>query len=217
METLCIYKCSNCSKELVMRGIINDCNHPVLALNAHPLSIRRFKEPKPPKRLKMLRSAPVREMKKYVDLSDEEDSAITQSDIGGPSTSTPSNLAPVEPLQLPTASSRPMQEEQCGGRSIKSSLWAPPSKPIPPSIPVPPSMPIPEEQCRPKPIKTTLWNPPVGNQTVTFSNKSYPVPGKIGRTSINNSINNSNCDSEQSMNYIDNIIHDTLKSDYINL
>ena len=189
METLCIYKCSNCSKELVMRGIINDCNHPVLALNAHPLSIRRFKEPKPPKRLKMLRGAPVREMKKYVDLTDEEDSPLPQSDIGGPSTSTPSNLAPVEPLQLPTAPSIPIQEEQCGAKSMKTTLWTPPS------------IPIPEEQCRAKSMKTTLWTPPVGNQTVTFSNKSYPVPGKIGRTSINNS----NGDSEQSLNYIDSI------------
>ena len=104
METLCIYKCSRCSKELVMRGIINDCNHPVLALNAHPVSIRRFKEPKPPKRLKMLRSAPVREMKKYVDLTDEEDLPLPQSDIGGPSqTSTPSNSVPVESLQLSTS------------------------------------------------------------------------------------------------------------------
>ena len=183
METLCIYKCSNCSKELVMRGIINDCNHPVLTLNAHPVSIRRFKEPKPPKRLKMLRGAPVREIKKYVDLTDEEDSPLPQSDIGGPSTSTPSNSVLVESLQLSTA----------------------------------PSIPIPEEQCRAKSMKTTLWTPPVGNQTVTFSNKSYPVPGKIGRTSINNSINNSNCDSEQSLSYIDNIIHDTFKNDYINL
>ena len=185
METLCIYKCSRCSKELVMRGIINDCNHPVLALNVHPVSIRRFKEPKPPKRIKMMKGAPVREsMKRYVDLTDEEDSALPHSDIGGPSTSTPSNSAPVESLQLSTAT----------------------------------SIPIPEEQCRAKSMKTTLWTPPVGNQTVTFSNKSYPVPGKIGRTSINNSINNSNCDSEQSLNYIDTIIHDTLKkSDYINL
>ena len=206
MELLCIYSCLRCSKELVMRGIINDCNHPVLALNAHPVSIRRFKEPKPPKRIKMMKGAPVREsMKRYVDLTDEEDSALPHSDIGGPSTSTPSNLAPVEPLQLSTAPSIPIQEEQCGAKSMKSTLWTPPS------------IQIPEEQCRAKSMKTTLWNPPVGNQTVTFSNKSYPVPGKIGRTSINNSINNSNCDSEQSMNYIDNIINDTLKSDYINL
>ena len=200
METLCIYKCSNCSKELVIRGIINDCNHPVLALNAHPVSIRRFKEPKPPKRIKMLKGAPVREnMKRYVDLSDEENSALPQSDIGGPSTSTPSNSVPVESLQLSTAPSIPIQEEQCGAKSMKTTLWTPPS------------IPIPEEQCRAKSMKTTLWTPPVGNQTVTFSNKSYPVPGKIGRTSINNSINNSNCDSEQSLNYIDTIIHDTLK------
>ena len=127
MESLCIYRCSRCSKELVMRGIISNCNHPYLALNAHPASIQRFKEPKP-KRIKMLKGAPAREnMKRYVDLTDEEDSPLPKSDIGGPSTSTPSNSVPVGSLQLSTAPSMPIPEEQCRAKSMKTTLWTPPA------------------------------------------------------------------------------------------
>ena len=129
MESLCIHSCLRCSKELVMWGLINNCNHPYLSSNSHPAHIRRFKEPKP-KRIKMLKGALAHEnAKRYVDLTDEEESPLPQvSDIGGPSqTSTPLNSVPVGSLQLSSAPAMPLPEQQCRPKSMKTTLWTPPA------------------------------------------------------------------------------------------
>ena len=129
MESLCIYSCLPCGKELVMRGIINNCNHPYLSLNSHPAQIKRFKEPKT-RKLRLVKGAPACEnAQRFVDLMNNEESPLPQVlDIGGPSqTSTPSNLVPVGSLQLSSAPSMPIPEQQCRPKSMKTTLWTPPA------------------------------------------------------------------------------------------
>ena len=140
----------------------------------------------------MLKGAPACEnTKRYVDLTDEEESPLPQvSDIGGPSqTSTPLNSLPVGSLQLSAT----------------------------------PVMPLPEQQSRPKSIRITLWTPPAptsmvngSSQTVSSFNKNYEVPETFGQTSIVSS--QSQGDSYRtSYNFIDTILKDSMKSDFISL